>query len=69
MTQEELAVKSEVSRNTISNIETDVNTNITYKVMEKIANALNEKVAVIFFNNLAQNIVQNENGDTVKERK
>ncbi|CDE14144.1 transcriptional regulator [Clostridium sp. CAG:470] len=51
MTQEELAVKSEVSRNTISNIETDVNTNITYKVMEKIANALNEKVAVIFFNN------------------
>ena len=51
MTQEELAVKSEVSRNTISNIETDVNTNITYKVMEKIANALNVKVAVIFFNN------------------
>lgn len=51
MTQEELAVKSEVSRNTISNIETDVNTNITYKVMEKIANALNEKVTVIFFNN------------------
>lgn len=51
MTQEELAVKSEVSRNTISNIETDVNTNITYKVMEKISNALNEKVAVIFFNN------------------
>ena len=51
MTQEELAVKSEVSRNTLSNIETDVNTNITYKVMEKIANALNEKVAVIFFNN------------------
>lgn len=51
MTQEELAVKSEVSRNTISNIETDVNTNITYKVMEKIANALNEKVVVIFFNN------------------
>lgn len=51
MTQEELAVKSEVSRNTISNIETDVNTNITYKVMEKISNALNEKAAVIFFNN------------------
>ena len=51
MTQEELALKSEVSRNTISNIETDVNTNITYKVMEKIANALNEKVTVIFFDN------------------
>ena len=51
MTQEELAVKSEVSRNTISNIETDVNANITYKVMEKISKALNEKVAVIFFNN------------------
>lgn len=51
MTQEELAIKSEVSRNTISSIETDVNTNITYKVMQKISNALNEKVAVIFFNN------------------
>lgn len=51
MTQEELAIKSEVSRNTISSIETDANANITYKVMQKIADALNEKVAVIFFNN------------------
>lgn len=51
MTQEELAEKSEVSRNTISNIETDADINITYKVMKKISNALNEKVAVIFFNN------------------
>ena len=51
MTQEELAMKSKVSRNTISSIETDADTNITYKIMERIAEALNEKVAVIFFNN------------------
>lgn len=49
MTQEELANKSDVSRNTISALETDANTNVTYKVMEKIAKALNEKVATIFF--------------------
>lgn len=51
MTQEELAEKSNVSRNTISAIETDINTNVTYKIMEKIAKALNEKVANIFFSN------------------
>ena len=51
MTQEELSKKSGVSRNTISSLETDTNTNVTYKIMEKIANAFNEKVAVIFFNN------------------
>lgn len=50
MTQEELAKKSEVSRNTISSIETGVNTNVTYEVMEKIAKALNKKVSTIFFN-------------------
>jgi len=50
MTQEELAEKSDVSRNTISSIETDANMNVTYKVMEKIANALNEEVPDIFFN-------------------
>lgn len=51
MTQEELAQKSDVSRNTISGLETGVNTNVTYEVMEKIAKALNKKVATIFFNN------------------
>lgn len=47
--QEELAEKSDVSRNTISSIETGVNTNVTYDVMKKIADALNKKVAEIFF--------------------
>ncbi len=50
LTQEELARKSEVSRNTISSIETGANTNVTYEIMEKIANALNKKVSTIFFN-------------------
>lgn len=50
LTQEELSKKSEVSRNTISAIETGTNTNVTYEVMEKIAKALNKKVATIFFN-------------------
>lgn len=49
ITQEELAKKSEVSRNTISAIETEANTNVTYEIMKKIANALNEKVSTIFF--------------------
>lgn len=49
LTQEELAKKASVSRNTISSIETESNTNVTYEVMEKIANALNRKVATIFF--------------------
>lgn len=50
LTQEELSKKSEVSRNTISAIETGTNTNVTYEVMEKIAKALNKKVTTIFFN-------------------
>lgn len=50
LTQEELSKISTVSRNTISAIETGTNTNVTYEVMEKIANALNKKVATIFFN-------------------
>lgn len=50
MTQEELAIKSEVSRNTISAIETEKNKNVTFEVMEKIARALNKKVSTIFFN-------------------
>lgn len=50
MTQEELAKKAEVSRNTISAIETGSNKNVTYEIMEKISKALNRKVATIFFN-------------------
>lgn len=50
MTQEELAQKSEVSRNTISGLETGSNTNVTYEIMQKIANALNKKVSTVFFN-------------------
>ena len=50
LTQEGLAKKSEVSRNTISAIETGINTNVTYEVMEKISKALNRKVSTIFFN-------------------
>lgn len=49
MTQEDLAKKSDVSRNTISALENENNTNVTYAVMEKIAKALNKKVATIFF--------------------
>lgn len=51
LTQEELAKKSDVSRNTISSIETEANTNATYEVMERIAKALNKKVSTIFFSN------------------
>ncbi len=49
LTQEELSVKSGVSRTTISALENetlDVITNIT---MQKIANALNRKVSTIFW--------------------
>jgi len=49
LTQEQLAEKSEVSRNTISAIETGANTNITYETMENLANALEDKVSTIFF--------------------
>jgi len=58
LTQEELSEKSDVSRNTISSLETGSNTNVTYDTMIKIAGALNEKVATIFFEDKAQNIVQ-----------
>lgn len=49
LTQEELSVKSKVSRSTISGLENgslEVITNIT---MQRIANALNRKMATIFF--------------------
>lgn len=61
-TQEELAKKSEVSRNTISSIETGANINVTYNVMEKLANALGKSVEEIFFKKLAQNTVQEKEG-------
>ena len=48
-TQEKLAEISEVSRNTISALETDTNKNVTYEVMDKIAKALKRKVQTIFF--------------------
>lgn len=51
ISQEELAEKSEVSRTTISELETEkkeVTTNVT---LEKIANALGLKVSDIFFIN------------------
>lgn len=51
LTQEELAKRAGVSRNTISSIETETNKNITYDIMTKIAKALNKKPATIFFNN------------------
>ena len=53
LTQEDLSEKSEVSRNTISSLETGSNTNVTYDTMIKIANALNKKVATIFFEDKA----------------
>lgn len=58
LTQEELAVKSTVSRNTISALENGTNTNVTYDTMIKLAKALNKTVAAIFFEEKAQNIVQ-----------
>ena len=50
LTQEQLAEKAGVSRNTISSLETKTNTNVTYEIMQKISEALNKKVATIFFN-------------------
>lgn len=58
LTQEELADKSTVSRNTISALESGTNTNVTYDTMIKLARALNKTVAAIFFEDKAQNIVQ-----------
>lgn len=49
LTQQELSAKSEVSRNTISALETQDNVNVTYEVMNKLAKALKQKVSTIFF--------------------
>lgn len=48
-TQEKLAEESQVSRNTISYIENNIDANVTFGIMQKIANALGKKVATIFF--------------------
>ena len=50
LTQQQLAEKSEVSRNTISALETQDNVNVTYEIMEKLSRALGYKPATIFFN-------------------
>ena len=49
LTQQELAEKADVSRNTISALETQDNVNVTYDIMNKLSNALGHKVATIFF--------------------
>lgn len=49
LTQDELSKKADVSRNTISALETKENANVTYEIMKKISDALNKKVATIFF--------------------
>ena len=49
MTQEELAIKSGVSRPTISMIENDNLNNIESKTMLKLASALNCDIGDIFF--------------------
>lgn len=58
LTQEELAEKSTVSRNTISALENGTNTNVTYDTMIKLAKALNKTVTAIFFEEKAQDTVQ-----------
>lgn len=48
MTVLELARKSGVTRQTIYNIESDVNASVSSKVMEAVAKALDVKVGKIF---------------------
>lgn len=50
LTQQELATKSGVSRNTVSSLENQDNFNVTYEVMTKISKALGYTVPTIFFN-------------------
>ena len=54
MTQEELAAKSGVSRQTISSIETEPDYNTTFGTLVKLADALGTTVDRIFFANSAQ---------------
>lgn len=49
MTQEELAVKSGVSRTTISGLENGVVEITTTKTLQKLAEALDKKVPEIFY--------------------
>lgn len=49
LTQEELSTKSKVSRSTISGLENGSLEVITNVTMQRIANALNRKIATIFF--------------------
>ncbi len=49
MSQQELADESEVSRNTISNLERGLVTNVGYKTMNNISKALGKEVSEIFF--------------------
>lgn len=49
LTQEKLAEKSSISRQTISSIENGILTNIESKTMFKLANALNCDIGDIFF--------------------
>ena len=52
MTQEELSIKSNVSRTTISMIETNSLENIESKTMLKLAIALDCDIGDIFFKNI-----------------
>lgn len=51
MSQDELALKSGISRTTISNLENGNIVNTTALTISKIAKALNVKVSDIFFEN------------------
>ena len=50
MTQDELAKKSGVSRQTISSIEKNAGRNTSTKTLQRIANALGLTVSELFFN-------------------
>lgn len=50
MTQDELAKKSGVSRQTISSIEKNAGRNTSTKTLQRIANALGSTVSELFFN-------------------
>lgn len=52
MTQDELAKKSGVSRQTISSIEKNVGRNTSTKTLQRIANALGSTVSELFFNEI-----------------
>lgn len=49
LSQSDLAIKSQVSRATISDLENNKEVNLTTKVLLKIAKALNKTVTDVFF--------------------